>query len=98
MTGLAVQLFKITQEYHCLIGLIEAVKRKKYWIKEASQVMQELNFEDDYFDIKCYISKRIQKNDIFFIIAEARLDFSPAEYSCQSTVNLHSCGKVFLML
>ena len=55
---LAVQLQKRTQQYARLFGLIEAAESKKKSIEEASQVIQELNFEEDCCDIKRFISKK----------------------------------------
>ena len=52
----------------------------KYTIKEAVQAIQELNFGEDICNIKQYIKKRMQNNDISEIINIERQDISPAVY------------------
>ena len=42
ITGIATQLFKIKDEYVCLVKLIGMMKNDKYTIKEAGQAIQVL--------------------------------------------------------
>ena len=49
-------------------------------IKEAVQAIQELDFGKDTCNIKQYIKKRMQNNDISEIIIMERQDISPAVY------------------
>ena len=51
-----------------------------YTIKEAVQVIQELDFGEDTCNINQYIKKRMQNNDISEIINMERQDVSPAVY------------------
>ena len=44
---LAGQLLKIKDQYKCLVKLIEKMKSVKHAIKEAVQVIQELDFGED---------------------------------------------------
>ena len=46
-SGLAGQLLKIKDQYECLVKLIEKMEIAKYTIKEAVQVIQELDFGED---------------------------------------------------
>ena len=74
-SGLAGQLLKLKDQYQCLIKLIEKTESAKYTIKEAVQAIQELDFAEDTCNIKQYIKKRMQNNDI-----SERQDISPAVY------------------
>ena len=71
-TGLATQLLKINDQYQCLVKLIESMKSAQCTIKEAMQVIQELDFGEETCSINCYIPKRMQKKDIFKITWGAR--------------------------
>ena len=44
---LATQLFKVKDHCECLVRLKETIESVKYTIKEAMQVIQELDFEED---------------------------------------------------
>ena len=46
-SGLAGQLFKIKDQYECLVKVIEKMESAKYTIVEAVQVIQELDFGVD---------------------------------------------------
>ena len=76
-SGLSGQLLKINDQYECLTKLIEKMESAKYSIKEAVQVIQELNFGEDTCNINQYI-KKIQNNDISEIINMERQDVSQA--------------------
>ena len=52
----------------------------KYTIKETVQAIQELNFGEDTCNIKQYIKKRMQNNDISKTIDMERQDISLAVY------------------
>ena len=56
---------------------MESVKNS---IKEAVQVIQELNFDEDTCNINQYIKKRMQNNDISEIINMETQDISLAVY------------------
>ena len=50
-SGLASQLFKIKDQYECLLKLIEKMESAKYTIKEVMQAIQELDFDEDTCNI-----------------------------------------------
>ena len=50
-SGLADQLLKIKDQYEGLVKLIEKMESVKYTIKEAVQVIQELDFSEDTCNI-----------------------------------------------
>ena len=52
----------------------------KNTIKEAVQAIQELDYGEDICNIKQYIKKRMQNNDISEIINMERQDISPDVY------------------
>ena len=79
-SGLAGQLLKIKDHYECLVKLIEKMESAKYTIKEAGQVIQELDFGENTCNINQYIKKRMQNNNISEIINMERQDISPAVY------------------
>ena len=79
-SGLAGQLLKIKDQYECLVKVIEKMESAKYTVKEAVQAMQELDFGENTCNIKQYIKKRMQNNDISEIIKMERQDISPAVY------------------
>ena len=78
--GLADQLLKIKYQYECLVKVIEKMESAKYTIKEAVQAIQELDFGEDTCNIKQYIIKRMQNNDISEVMSTERHDISPAVY------------------
>ena len=57
-SGLAGQLLKIKEQYECLVKFIEKMESAKYTIKEALQVIQELDFGEDTCKINQYIKKK----------------------------------------
>ena len=63
-SGLTGQLFKIKNQYECLVKFIEKKESAKHTIKEAVQAIQELDFGKDTCNINQYIKKRIQNDDI----------------------------------
>ena len=67
-SGLAGQLFKIKDQYECLVKLIEKMESAKYTTKEAVQAIEELDFGEDICNINQDIKKRMQNNDISEII------------------------------
>ena len=79
-SGLAGQLLKIKDQYQCQVKLIEKMESVKYTIKETVQAIQELNFGEDTCNIKQYIKKRMQNNDISKTIDMERQDISLAVY------------------
>ena len=60
-SGLAGQLFKIKDQYECLVKLIEKMGSAKYTTKEAVQAIQELHFCVDTCNINQYIKKKNAK-------------------------------------
>ena len=52
----------------------------KYTIKEAVQAIQELDFDEDTYNINQYIKRRMQNNDICEIINMERQDISLAVF------------------
>ena len=54
-SGLTGQLFKIKNQYECLVKLIEKMESAKYTIKEAVQAIQELDFGEETCNINQYI-------------------------------------------
>ena len=77
---LAGQLLKIKDQYECVVKLIEKMESAKYTINKAVQAIQELDFGEDTCNIKQYIQKRMQNNDISEIINMERQAISPAVY------------------
>ena len=77
-SGLAGQLLKIKEQYECPVKLIEKMESAKYAIKKAAQAIQELDFGEGTCNIKQYIKKRMQNNDISEIINMERQDILPA--------------------
>ena len=78
--GLAGQLLKIKDQYEYFVKLIEKMESAKYAIKEAVRAIQELDFGEDTCNIKHYIKKRMQNNNISELINMERQDNSPAVY------------------
>ena len=46
-SGLAGQLFKIKDQYECLVKLMKKMESAKYTFKESVQAIQELDFGED---------------------------------------------------
>ena len=57
-SGLAGQLLKIKDQFECLVKLIEKMKSEKYITKEAVQAIQELDFDEDTYNINNTIKKK----------------------------------------
>ena len=79
-SGLAGQLLKIKDQYECLVKPIEKIASAKFTIKEAVQVVQELDFGEDTCNINQYIKNGMQNSDISEMINMERQDISPAVY------------------
>ena len=73
-SALAGQLLKIKDQCECLVKLIEKMESAKYTIIDAVQAIQEHDFGEDSCNIKQYIKKRMQNNDISGIINMERQD------------------------
>ena len=64
----------------------------KYTIKEAVQAIQELDFGEDTCNIKQYIKKRMQNNDISIIISmERQARYFTCCVSHASKFSVHIC-------
>ena len=72
----------------------------KYTIKEAMEAIQELDFGEDTCNMKQYIKKRMQNNDISEITNMERQDVSPAVHHMlqNSQPTSASAGRSFTML
>ena len=60
-SGLAGQLFKIKNQYECLVKLVEKIESAKYAIKKAMQAIRELDFGEDTCNINQYIKKNAKQ-------------------------------------
>ena len=58
---LAVCLVSTNQPFECLFEFIEVVEIRRYSTKKDSQVIQELNFYEDFCNITRYITKGSRK-------------------------------------
>ena len=99
-SGLAGQLLKIIDQYERLVKLIEKMENAKYAIKEAVRAIQELDYGEETCNIKQYIKKRMQNNDISDLINMERQDISPAVHHMlqNSQPTSASVEKSFCML
>ena len=89
-SGLAGHLLAIKRDYECLIRLVEKSELQKCNIITAYQDFTSTDFAQDSWNIKQYVTKRLESNADFITIATlSRDDISPGQYNflqrCQAT-------------
>ena len=83
------QLTEISQCYNGLTNLILKMENSTYTIQKAYEDINSLGFGSDSLQLKKYIKKRLEKNDVKIIVELSRPDIPPALYAkflqCQPT-------------
>ena len=83
------QLTEISQCYNELSNLILKMENSTYTIQKAYEDINSLGFGSDPLQLKKYIKKRLEKNDVKMIVELSRPDIPPALYAkllqCQPT-------------
>ena len=82
------QLTEISQCYNGLRNLILKMENSTYTIQKIYDDINSLGFGSDPLQLKKYIKKRLEKNDVKIIVELSRSDNPPALYAkllqCQS--------------
>ena len=78
---LASQLTEISQCYNGLSNLILKMENSTYTIQKAYEDINSLGFGSDPLQLKKYIKKRLEKNDVKIIVELSRPDIPPALYA-----------------
>ncbi|CAK8695130.1 unnamed protein product [Clavelina lepadiformis] len=82
-------VIEICLHYNNISNLILKMESCTYTIKEAHADLNALDFGKDPLELKNYIKKRLDKNDVKQIMELQRQDISPALYAklqkCQPT-------------
>ena len=83
------QLTEISQSYSGLTNLILKMESCTYTVQEAYDDINSLDLGSDPLQLRKYIKKRLEKNDVKTIVEQSRPDISPALYAkllkCQPT-------------
>ena len=83
------QLTEISQCYNGLSNLILKMEISPYTIQKTYEDINSLGFGSDPLQLKKYIKKRLEKNDVKTIVELSRPDIPPALYAkllqCQPT-------------
>ena len=83
------QLTEISQSYSGLTDLILKMESCTYTVQEAYDDINSLDLGSDPLQLRKYIKKRLEKNDVKTIVEQSRPDISPALYAkllkCQPT-------------
>ena len=83
------QLTEISQCYNELSNLILKMENSTCTIQKAYEDINSLGFGSDPLQLKKYIKKRLEKNDVKIIVELSRPDIPPALYAkllqCQPT-------------
>lgn len=87
--GIEKDLVKIMSNYAGLIKNVDLMEKSTLGIQDAYKIIEDLNFEDDVCNIREYINKRLDSNEIKKIIEMTDSSISPAMYTmllkCQAT-------------
>ena len=75
------QLTEISQCYNGLSNLILKMENSTYTIQKAYEDINSLGFESDPLQLKKYIKKRLEKNDVKIIVELSRPDIPPSLYA-----------------
>ena len=82
-------LIVIESQYKFLLDYMDKFENGELTIKNAYEVLKNLDFKDDVCKIKNYILKRLNKNDIIKIMNRLNENVNPVEYAqlenCQPT-------------
>ena len=73
-------LVQIKHCYSSLVSLLEKVECSAYTIQEVHANLTGLTFGDDVCNLRAYLDKRLQKNELSDIVHFKRADVSPAIY------------------
>jgi len=78
--SLSSDLLHIKRDYENLITLVENSERTTYYISNAYQDLQNIQFGEDLCDLSTYVKKRLMKNkDIYNIMNLTKNDISPSQ-------------------
>ena len=82
------QLTEISQCYNGLTNPILKMENPTYTIQKAYEDINSLGFGSDPLQLKKYIKKRLEKNNVKIIVELSRPDIPPALYANCCNVNL----------
>jgi hypothetical protein len=74
------ELANISNNYNDLSNIIELACMESYKIKNVEKTLSEIDFKNDTYNIKEYLMKRINDNDIMLII-NGKTKYSPYYHS-----------------